>query len=134
MSVKAEDAVKVEAKSRPVTPSVDDFTHAKIKQLRKRSMSRKNSVSSETSNGDVKPIIERMDTAETQDVTTTTSNAAAEPKKLSPMEELIKAATIMNPKVFELPREFNIYSQFPGEDKRKPNLNNFSEGYGFYYV
>lgn len=40
-----------------------------------------------------------------------------ESKVSTPLEELIKAATIMNPRVFELPRELEIFSQFPGEDK-----------------
>lgn len=35
----------------------------------------------------------------------------------TPMDELIRAATLMNPKQFELPREMCIFQQFPGDDK-----------------
>ncbi|KAM3956797.1 uncharacterized protein ACR2FA_009239 [Aphomia sociella] len=38
-------------------------------------------------------------------------------KELSPMEVLVKAAKIMNPKQFELPREMRIPCIFPGTDK-----------------
>ncbi|KAJ0172882.1 hypothetical protein K1T71_011058 [Dendrolimus kikuchii] len=38
-------------------------------------------------------------------------------KELSPMEILVKAAKIMNPKQFELPREMQIPCPFPGTDK-----------------
>lgn len=33
------------------------------------------------------------------------------------LDQLIYAASIMNPKQFELPREMNIYPKFPGDDK-----------------
>lgn len=35
------------------------------------------------------------------------------------LDQLIYAASIMNPKQFELPREMNIYPKFPGDDKGK---------------
>lgn len=35
----------------------------------------------------------------------------------TPLDELIKAASILNPRQFELPRELNIFPQFPGDDK-----------------
>ncbi|XP_052752130.1 PHD finger protein 12 [Galleria mellonella] len=38
-------------------------------------------------------------------------------KELTPMEVLVKAAKIMNPKQFELPREMRIPCIFPGTDK-----------------
>ncbi|CAH2094157.1 unnamed protein product [Euphydryas editha] len=42
----------------------------------------------------------------------------AEPEKeLSPMEILVKAAKVMNPKQFELPREMRIPCVFPGTEK-----------------
>ncbi|XP_068623672.1 PHD finger protein 12 [Battus philenor] len=40
-----------------------------------------------------------------------------EKKELSPMEILVKAAKIMNPKQFELPREMKIPCIFPGTEK-----------------
>ncbi|XP_037935607.1 PHD finger protein 12 [Teleopsis dalmanni] len=45
-------------------------------------------------------------------------------KKPTPLDELIKAASILNPKQFELPRELEIHSQFPGNDKVEPIRNN----------
>lgn len=35
----------------------------------------------------------------------------------SPFEELIRAASILNPRQFELPRELTIFPRFPGDDK-----------------
>lgn len=37
----------------------------------------------------------------------------------SPLDELIRAATILNPRQFELPRELAIFPQFPGDEKSK---------------
>uniref|UniRef100_A0A1B0DF75 PHD finger protein 12 n=1 Tax=Phlebotomus papatasi TaxID=29031 RepID=A0A1B0DF75_PHLPP len=42
-------------------------------------------------------------------------------KKLTPMEELIRAASILNPRQFELPREMEMHHQFPGDDKLEPS-------------
>lgn len=35
----------------------------------------------------------------------------------SPFDELIKAASILNPRQFELPRELTIFPRFPGDEK-----------------
>lgn len=35
----------------------------------------------------------------------------------SSLDELVKAASLLNPKQFELPREMTIYPRFPGDDK-----------------
>lgn len=35
----------------------------------------------------------------------------------TPLDELIRAASIMNPRQFEIPRELNIYPQFPGDER-----------------
>lgn len=43
-----------------------------------------------------------------------------EEKVLTPMEILVKAARIMNPTQFELPREMRIPCIFPGTDKGIP--------------
>lgn len=37
----------------------------------------------------------------------------------TPLDELIRAASIMNPRQFELPRELNIFPQFPGDERGK---------------
>lgn len=101
--------------------------------------SRKSSVSSETSTSDKNgkhavvektepdtekpkpkeksPEIVSKEAAKTEKVDTETKVTEEEVKITTPMDELIKAATIMNPRVFELPRELEIFSQFPGEDK-----------------
>lgn len=35
----------------------------------------------------------------------------------TPLDELIRAASILNPRQFKLPRELNIFPQFPGDEK-----------------
>lgn len=40
-------------------------------------------------------------------------------KKATPLDELIRAASIQNPKQFELPRELELHVQFPGYDRGK---------------
>lgn len=40
-----------------------------------------------------------------------------EKKELTPMEILVNAAKVMNPKQFELPREMRIPCNFPGTEK-----------------
>lgn len=52
---------------------------------------------------------EATQTSETDDETTTDFK--------SPFDELIRAASILNPRQFELPRELTIYPQFPGDEK-----------------
>lgn len=138
-------SARSEVLSRPITPTSDvkegEITHAKIKQLRK-SRSRKSSVSSETGSTSDKIVknVDKVDThniesqkqKETSPESTTSlkdvekavkveeAKVPTEESKMStPLDELIKAATIMNPRVFELPRELEIFSQFPGEDKSK---------------
>lgn len=48
-----------------------------------------------------------------------TENEEEEIDLKSPLDELIKAATILNPRQFELPRELAIFPQFPGDEKSK---------------
>lgn len=100
--------------------------------------SRKSSASSETSTSDKgiktaetvdkekekvseKPATDTLKPKEKED-----EQPTEEAKILTPFEELVRAATIMNPKVFELPREMSIFSQFPGEDKSKLNRTNLN--------
>ncbi|CAG4933882.1 unnamed protein product [Colias eurytheme] len=49
-----------------------------------------------------------------------------EEKELSPMEILVKAAKIMNPKQFDLPREMKVPFLFPGTDKEGSKNGNAS--------
>lgn len=37
----------------------------------------------------------------------------------TPWDELIRAASIMNPRQFQLPREMSVFVKFPGDDKGK---------------
>lgn len=122
-----------EGLSRPVTPANSDvavkegeITHQKVKQLR-QSRSRKSSASSETSDKNGKPVevpseklkeeIPEVKEVEKTEKEEESKENEPEVKISTPMDELLKAAIIMNPRVFELPREMEIFSQFPGEDK-----------------
>lgn len=65
------------------------------------------------------PEIVSKDVEKTDKTVEEVKETEEESKVTTPLDELIKAATIMNPRVFELPREMEIFSQFPGEDKSK---------------
>lgn len=45
--------------------------------------------------------------------------------ELTPMEILVKAAKIMNPRQFELPREMKVPFNFPGTEKG--NINSYKK-------
>ncbi|XP_058454758.1 PHD finger protein 12 isoform X2 [Malaya genurostris] len=82
----------------------------KIKKMRNRSSSRKNSVASvghDKSNNVTREEDLELENLMKQD----TSN-------LSPMDQLIRAARILNPRQFELPREINSHFPFPGTEKQ----------------
>lgn len=110
--------------SRPDTPNVVDppqitgepsntflpIDH-KIRNLRTRSNSRM-SVSSDTS--DKHAVRKNIVNIEPPALLKTLNDPN---KKSTALDELIKAASILNPRQFELPREMNIYPQFPGNDK-----------------
>lgn len=111
--------------SRPDTPNVIDSTSVtaensnnflpidhKIRNLRTRSNSRM-SVSSDTSDKHANKKCQIVQ-IEPPALLKTLNDPN---KKSTPLDELIKAASILNPKQFELPREMNIYPQFPGNDK-----------------
>ncbi|GAB0100678.1 PHD finger protein 12 [Sergentomyia squamirostris] len=87
-------------------PSPEDSVEPKeapqIKRITKRSISRA-SVSSDSSVTDRKSKVPE-----------------ALAKKMTPMDELIRAASILNPRQFELPRELEMHHQFPGDDKLEP--------------
>lgn len=50
---------------------------------------------------------------------------SSEPFTTSAFDELIRAAAIMNPRQFELPREYNFYTKFPGDDRGILKTNYF---------
>lgn len=101
--------------SRPNTPNVNENTSAsildtmplKMRQLRKRSISHNSGSGSDQADKYLTKLpvgIQR----------------ALDPnKKPTPLDELIRAASIQNPKQFELPRELELNVQFPGYDRGK---------------
>lgn len=86
----------------------DDIPSFETRKLRKRSNSHVSGVSGSSDKSAKQP----------QNVTATI-DASDVDKIKSPFDELIKAAAILNPRQFELPRNMNIYVQFPGGDKSK---------------
>lgn len=110
--------------SRPDTPSSTaavggdlESIPLKIRSLRKRSNSRA-SISSDLSS--TEKFLSKLPVG---------IQKALDPnKKPTPLDELIKAASILNPKQFELPRELEIHTQFPGNDKIEPIRSNGNGG------
>ncbi|XP_075158960.1 PHD finger protein 12 [Haematobia irritans] len=104
------------ANSRPNTPSAGGDLESiplKIRHLRKRSSSRASFCSDLSS---TEKYLSKLPVG---------IQRALDPnKKPTPLDELIKAASILNPKQFELPRELEIHTQFPGNDKIEPIRNN----------
>lgn len=97
--------------TKPKSPAVDETGDEapsfEIRKLRKRSNSHVSGVSG-TSDKSAKQT-PNVAATEVPDVD----------KIKSPFDELIKAAAILNPRQFELPRNMNIFVQFPGGDKSK---------------
>ncbi|TMW47874.1 hypothetical protein DOY81_007024 [Sarcophaga bullata] len=102
--------------SRPNTPSTGGDLESiplKIRHLRKRSSSRASFCSDLSS---TEKYLSKLPVG---------IQRALDPnKKPTPLDELIKAASILNPKQFELPRELEIHTQFPGNDKIEPIRTN----------
>lgn len=102
------------ASSRPNTPSAGGDLESiplKIRHLRKRSSSRASFCSDLSS---TEKYLSKLPVG---------IQRALDPnKKPTPLDELIKAASILNPKQFELPRELEIHTQFPGNDKSEFGL------------
>ncbi len=88
---------------------VDDLLE--IRRLRKRSNSHVSGVSG-TSEKSVKQQSQCVTAAPVEEVSDVD-------KVKSPFDDLIKAAAILNPRQFELPRNMSIFVQFPGDDKSK---------------
>lgn len=85
----------------------------KLKSQRSRSNSRMSNCS-DSSGTDKKPSVPIVRPV----VIAPKPIIASDPKrKPTSLDELIRAASIMNPRQFELPREMEIYDQFPGTDK-----------------
>ena len=98
-----------QSKSPVVTDEMcEDLPSFETRKLRKRSNSH---VSGESVTSD-------KSTKQPPNVTATVEVPETDKVK-SPFDELIKAAAILNPRQFELPRNMNIYVQFPGGDKSK---------------
>lgn len=103
--------------SRPNTPAseIDSTLPIKIRNLRKRSSSH---ISNSSESG-AAVTAEKNATTNANKLTPGVAKALDPNKKVTPLEELIKAASIMNPKQFELPRDLELNHQFPGSDKGK---------------
>uniref|UniRef100_A0A1Q3F1W2 PHD finger protein 12 n=1 Tax=Culex tarsalis TaxID=7177 RepID=A0A1Q3F1W2_CULTA len=96
--------------TRAETSVAESSQITKIKKMRNRSNSRKNSA---TSAGTEKGTIDERVEKELEDVS-----------NLSPLEQLIRAARILNPRQFELPREINSHFPFPGTEKQDSGQKN----------
>lgn len=100
--------------SRPNTPDLE-IIPPKVRSLRNRSSSR-TSVSSELAT-------EKNAALTAEKLSTGIAKALEANKKPNPLYELIKAASTLNPKQFELPKELELHTQFPGNDKIEPIKN-----------
>lgn len=105
-------------------PEVRDETAApevsqigKIKKVRNRSNSRKNSASSIGAEKSLTPRDESLDGINR-------SKEQEDSSQLTPFDQLIRAARILNPRQFELPREMNVHFPFPGTEKQDPTHKN----------
>lgn len=73
---------------------------------------------SEKVNENDKTNVDAKDTNENDGTEETVQNGDENVVDLkTPLDELIRAASILNPRQFELPRELNIFPQFPGDEK-----------------
>lgn len=91
--------------SRANTPSSGDLESIplKIRNLRKRSNSERNST---------EKLLAKMPMS---------IQRALDPnKKPTPLDDVIRAATMMNPQQFSLPPELELHTQFPGNGKVQP--------------
>ncbi|XP_077291443.1 PHD finger protein 12 isoform X2 [Arctopsyche grandis] len=117
---------------RPVSPSSSHKSSEGEKKTRNLRVNRSNSSVSSTStssrkNEKEKDFIEKeMEAAEKNIIELPEPiivDKEVEEKDLSPMEILVRAAKVMNPRQFELPREMQIHCPFPGTDKTETNGN-----------
>lgn len=95
--------------TRQETTQAETSQITKIKKMRNRSNSRKNSSTSVST--------EKCTNAEVEKDLEDVSN-------LSPLDQLIRAARILNPRQFELPREINSHFPFPGTEKQDSGQKN----------
>lgn len=103
------EASTIVDQSTNVDEIVEDDLSLETRKLRKRSNSHVSGVSG-TSEKSVKQI---------QCATASVDDVPDVEKTKTPFDELIKAAAILNPRQFELPRNMSIFVQFPGGDKSK---------------
>lgn len=104
-SIEPSTVDQTKPKSPPGDEVADDITPFEVRKLRKRSNSHVSGVSGTSDKSAKQP--QNITAAEVPDLD----------KIKSPFDELIKAAAILNPRQFELPRNMNIFVQFPGGDK-----------------
>ena len=132
---------KLDQTSRPATPSTSETAidaeksdkSEKDKSSRKGSKSsRKSSASSDNSTknagGSEKKIEEIVNLPKIEEIVEVIDEVIEEVKppepvvKGSALDELVRAASLMNPKQFELPRELSQPLPFPGTDRGNFNL------------
>ncbi|KAH8304619.1 hypothetical protein KR018_001737, partial [Drosophila ironensis] len=91
--------------SRANTPSSGELESIplKIRNLRKRSNSERNST---------EKLLAKMPLA--------VQRALDPHKRPNPLDDIIRAAAMMNPRQFTLPSELELHTQFPGNDKIQP--------------
>uniref|UniRef100_A0A8D8GSH5 PHD finger protein 12 n=4 Tax=Culex pipiens TaxID=7175 RepID=A0A8D8GSH5_CULPI len=98
--------------TRPDAAMAESSQISKIKKMRNRSNSRKNSANS-AGGAEKGTIVDERVEKELEDLSS-----------LSPLDQLIRAARILNPRQFELPREINSHFPFPGTEKQDSGQKN----------
>lgn len=98
------------------TPN-DGSPVVRIKKMRNRSNSRMNSASSI-------PAEKLFIPKEESFVCANRIKDHDDSAQMKPFDQLIRAARILNPRQFELPREINVHFPFPGTEKQDSSLKN----------
>nr|XP_029719204.1 PHD finger protein 12-like [Aedes albopictus] len=100
-----------DVREEPSTSSIEGTQLVKLKKMRNRSNSRKNSASSVSAEKISPPKEEALEGV-------TRIKEPEDGSQLTPFDQLIRAARILNPRQFELPREMNVHFPFPGTEKQ----------------
>ncbi|XP_062533165.1 LOW QUALITY PROTEIN: PHD finger protein 12-like [Armigeres subalbatus] len=106
-----------EDRDREETTPNDGSQVVRIKKMRNRSNSRKNSASSIPAE---KLFLPKEDIFDCANRIKDHNDSA----QMKPFDQLIRAARILNPRQFELPREINVHFPFPGTEKQDCSLKN----------
>lgn len=109
--------------SRPVTPNNDenDVDEKKVVDCKDETPTNNCEATEEKQNSLCLSNLSDINLAQ-QDSTSSvvkTCDGESGGKKGTPLDELIKAASLLNPRQFELPREMSVHIPFPGTDKSR---------------